>query len=267
MWYSVRMSFLEAIVLGITQGLTEFIPVSSSGHLILVHKFFGSSTNDLALDAVLQLATVLAVLVYFRLELWTLIKNTISIVLRKPVEQKDKTLVGALFFGTIPAIILGLLLESKIETAFRSIHLVAYGLLAGSILMFIADRMVKASTPLTTKKGVIIGFFQSLALVPGVSRSGATISGGLLQGLSREEATRFSFLLSFPIIFGSGLKKLLDLFNTAGGITGPQLVACAVAFIVGLFCIHYLLKYLKTHSLSIFIWYRVVLAMIILLLL
>lgn len=259
------MSFLEAIALGVTQGLTEFIPVSSSGHLILIHKFFGSSANDLALDAVLQLATVLAVLVYFRLELWELIKNTISIIVRKPVEQKEKTLIGALFFGTIPAIILGLLFESRIETTFRSIDLVAYGLLAGSALMFVADRIVKTSGALTVKKGVIIGFFQSLALIPGVSRSGATISGGLLQGLNREEATRYSFLLSFPIILGSGLKKLLDLFDATGGITGLQIVACLTAFVVGLFCIHYLLKYLKTHTLSVFIWYRVMLAIGILL--
>jgi len=259
------MSFFEALILGLTQGLTEFIPVSSSGHLIIVHKLFGTSGNDLMLDAVLQLATVLAVLVYFRKELWKLAKDTVCIVMQKPVEQKDKTLVGALFFGTIPALFLGLLLETKMETLFRSTHLVAYALLVGSVLMFFAERVKKVSNPLSVRKGIVIGFFQSIALLPGISRSGATISGGLFEGLSREEATRFSFLLSFPIIFGSGLKKLTDLFQVSGGVSASQLLACLVAFIVGLFCIHYLLKYVKTHSLSVFIWYRVGLAIIILL--
>ncbi len=260
------MNIAESILLGLVQGLTEFIPVSSSGHLIVVREIFGiEGSMDLSVDAVLQLATVLAVLVYFRRDLWNILKSFLRLILMKPINTKEKTLLLAILLGTIPALFLGLILESRMETAFRSSYLVALALIIGSILMYIAEKVGKKNSELSVKKGFLIGIFQSLALIPGISRSGATISGGLLQGLTREEATRFSFLLSFPIILGSGLKKLFDLGEShLSALDLPLLIAFLVSFIVGLISIRFLIRYVKTHTLKVFIWYRIILAIIIL---
>ncbi len=265
------MPLIQGIILGLVQGLTEFIPVSSSGHLVLTHALFGEGSLDLAFDATLQLATVLAVLVYFWKDLLSIALNFFRIILKKEVSQKDKTMVWALLLGTIPAVIFGLLLESKMETVFRSTSLVAGALLFGSALMYLAERShvyqgdSLAKKDLTVMSGITIGLYQCLALIPGVSRSGATISGGLFQGLSREDATRFSFLLSFPIIFGSGLKQFIGLAGTGSALSFSLLISFIVAFVTGYFAIQFLISYLKNHSLNIFIWYRVILAVLILL--
>ncbi len=242
------MGFLDAIFLGLVQGLTEFIPVSSSGHLILARQFFSIHQSDLAFDAVLQLATSFAIAVYF---------------FRHLVEfLQDKKLVMAVVVGTLPAIVFGLILEDKIETVFRSSMLVAWMLIAGSALMYLADRHPEEKHEVDKDTGLIIGFFQTLAILPGISRSGATISGGILSGLGRDQAVRFSFLLSFPILFGSGIKKLLDLYQ-AGSIETlgwPLLLGSLVAFASGLGAIHFLITYLKGHKFTVFIWYRLALA-------
>lgn len=270
------MPLIQGIILGLVQGLTEFIPVSSSGHLVLTHALFGAGSSDLAFDATLQLATVLAVLVYFWKDLLSIALNFFRIILKKEVSQKDKTMVWALVLGTIPAVVFGLLLESKMETVFRNASLVAGALLFGSALMYLAERSYSrgftseegrgetSGKPLTVVSGITIGLYQCLALIPGVSRSGTTISGGLFQGLSREDATRFSFLLSFPIIFGSGLKQFIGLAGTGSALSFSLLVSFLVAFITGYFAIRFLISYLKNHSLNIFIWYRVILAVLIL---
>ncbi len=268
------MGYIDAIILGAVQGLTEFLPVSSSGHLLLVRDLLQLPlVGTLTFDAVLQCATVLAVVVYFARDLWGIVLSALRYVTRKPVSEKEKTYLWAIILGTIPAIILGLLLESEMDSVFRNVHLVALALIAGSALMYSAQKYAEKTSPrsvlgessgLTIKKGLVVGFFQSLALVPGISRSGATISGGLLAGLSREEATRFSFLLSVPILVGSGLKKLLEVdFTASGGILGPLFAGSLVSFVVGFLAIHYFIKYLKTHTLSVFIWYRVLLALVI----
>jgi undecaprenyl-diphosphatase len=233
---------IHTIILGIVQGLTEFIPVSSSGHLILAREFLTIHGNDLAFDAVLQLATILAVAVYFWKDLWGLLYDW----------KKLKIIILA----TIPAVVFGLLLEKYMETVFRNVLLVAIMLAVGSFIMLLSEYFSTKDKTLTLKNGFIIGLFQCLALIPGMSRSGMTISGGLFTGLSREEATRFSFLLSFPIILGSGLKKALDIqtFDLSFGL------AFITAFIVGLGAIHFLIKFLKNHSLRAFAWYRILLA-------
>ena len=260
------MTILHAIILGVIEGLTEFIPVSSSGHLRLVHTFLGVTEHDLAVDAVLQMGTIFAVLVYFRKELWSLFVTFLKLITRKDIEEKEKNLLLAVIIGTIPAVVLGLLLETYISTTFRSSYVLVIGLLCGSALLFFAERIVRTSfVSITPKKGLLLGLFQSLALVPGISRSGATISGGLFLGLSREEATRFSFLLSFPIIVGAGLKEFLDLRHVTGGISLSLGIGSCVAFIVGLLSIHVLIRYLRTHNLNIFIYYRIILAVAILL--
>src|SRR3989344_1489466 len=265
------MPWFDASVLGLIQGLTEFIPVSSSGHLILAREWLGMTpgASDLGFDAVLQLATSFAVLAYFRRDIAELARWFFTKISGKPIGENQQTLWLALAFGTIPAVLAGLLLESSMETIFRSSTLVAWTLLVGAALMFVADTFGKQGKELSLKKGFIVGLFQILALVPGISRSGAPISGGVLVGLTREVAIRFSFLLSFPILFGSGLKKLLDLYQTGAlSVLGLDLfLGSLIAFASGLAAIHFLVKYLKHHNLSLFIWYRVALAAVALLIL
>lgn len=258
------MDFLNSLLFGLLQGVTEFLPVSSTGHLVLLHAILGEGQNDLAFDAVLQLATVLAVVIYFRRDLFDMANAVLRRLSRLPVNQKEITLAYALMLGTLPAVVLGLLLESYMEAAFRRPLLVAGVLLGGSAL-FAAAEWRYARRPrqdkMTLKKGWLIGLFQCLALLPGMSRSGASIVGGMLLGLSRSEAARFSFLLAVPIIAGSGLKKLLDLLVADNPVDwGSLSLAALAAFLSGLLAIHFLLSFVRRHTLWPFIWYRVVLA-------
>jgi undecaprenyl-diphosphatase len=272
-----RMTPIAAIILGFIEGATEFIPVSSSGHLIIVRNILGQDGGGLAFDAVLQLATSCALLVYFWKDIVRLLQTAWGIVRKQNVLQKERTLLYAILLGTIPAIIFGLVLEGSMETVFRNAKLVAMMLILGSLLMYSAQWYSKkvlkipntsfGEKNVSISKGVMIGFFQCFALVPGVSRSGATISGGLFAGLSQEEATRFSFLLSLPILFGAGLKKLFDVRHELflPGFGTPLLFGSITAFVVGLASIGFLLRYLKTHNLNIFILYRVIVAVVLLL--
>ncbi|MDB5254396.1 MAG: undecaprenyl-diphosphate phosphatase [Parcubacteria group bacterium] len=260
------MSLIHAIFLGLVEGLTEFIPVSSSAHLILARSIFSIHGNDLAIDAIFQLATILAVAVYFFGDLWHLLKAFVRLLMRKIVADEDKRMIFAIILGTIPAVVLGLLLQKDMETIFRSTHLVAWTLILGSLLMVAADRYAKQNREVTVKRGIVVGFFQSLALIPGISRSGATISGGLFMGFKREEAARFSFLLSFPVIVGAGLKSILDIYKTGqlNSVWDFNITAgFVVAFVAGLASIHFLISYLKSHKLTVFVWYRVIVALLI----
>jgi len=258
---------INAIFLGFVQGATEFLPISSSAHMILLRdaiSFHGA--HELAFDAVLQLATAFAALVYFRNDIIKLIGTFFNVVLQKEVETKDKVLMYALMLGTIPAVVGGLLLEKLMESAFRDPLYVACALVAGSGLFAYAEYKfaMRDRAPLTVITGTKIGLFQVLALVPGVSRSGSTISGGLLLGLTRIEATRFSFLLSIPILLGSGLKKFVEILHAHDGVSFVALGAGSfVSFIVGLISIHFLLIFVRTNSLWPFIWYRLALAAVV----
>jgi len=274
------MDFINSAILGLVQGLTEFIPVSSTGHLILARKIMGLDlVGTLSFDAILQLATGLAVLVYFWKDIWNIIKN------------RDFKLISVLIVGSIPAVILGFTLSNYMDTFFRGTHVVAVALVLGSILFYFAERKFKREIPekdsetpeklsplngvpnrsesssgVSLKKSFWIGCFQCLALLPGFSRSGATISGGLLSGLSREITVRFSFLLSLPIIFGSGLYKVYDLVKHGqfGGMESSLIIASIFAFISGLLAIHFLIKFLRKYSLNYFGVYRIILAVAIL---
>lgn len=261
------MDAISSAFFGLLQGLTEFLPVSSTGHLVILHEFTGSSVNDLAFDAVLQLATVMAVIIYFRRDLIVLLNAVTRRLARLPVNEKDITLAYALMIGTVPAIIVGLLLESYMETVFRNPLLVGGVLVAGSVLFALAEwhyQKHKRDDRVNIRKGLMIGLFQCLALIPGMSRSGASIVGGMFLGLSRSEAARFSFLLAVPIILGSGLKKLLDLLTNGGSVDwGGLLLAAIVAFLSGLFAIHFMLSFVRRHSLWPFIWYRLILASVV----
>jgi undecaprenyl-diphosphatase len=259
------MGIFDAILLGLVQGVTEFLPISSSGHLILVRELLGIQTEGgLAFDAVLQLATTLAVIIYFSKDLSLIIQTVLRKLGRLPVNQKDITLLYALLIGTIPAVIFGLLLESTMETVFRSPLLVAGVLVLGSLLFVYAEWVYYNTVPqnnMTLQKGFKIGLFQCLALIPGVSRSGASIAGGMLLGLSRTEAARFSFLLAIPILFGAGSKKLIELIQVGSTESwSVVLIGSVVAFITGLVAIHFLLSFIKRHTLWPFIWYRLLVA-------
>lgn len=260
------------IILGIVEGLTEFLPVSSSGHLIVARSFFGLTTgNDLAVDATLQLATALALIVYFWRDLLNLAYTALYLVVQKPVRDEDRRLLVAIVIGTIPVIILGLLLEQYMETVFRSATLVAYTLIAGSVIMVAAEWFTKfvprkSAASFSWMHGLGVGLFQCIALVPGMSRSGMTIAGGMFMGFTRADAARFGFLLSVPILVGSGLKKLYDLSAVgAGGIELSLLFGCIAAFVTGLLAISVLMALVRSVSLTYFAVYRVFLALTILL--
>ncbi len=261
------MEIVNSVILGIIQGATEFIPVSSSGHLILAREFLGMQVDyGLAFDSVLQLATTFSVLIYFWKDILGLVKNFFRFISKKFVDAKDLILLKAVILGTIPAVVIGLLLEDSMETIFRNPILVAAALIVGGLIMFAAEKIGKQNRELNVKRGVGVGFFQALALVPGFSRSGMTISGGLFLGLKREDATRFAFILAFPVLLGAGLKKLLDL-GTTGLLdsVGAELFAGSLtSFLVGLLAIHFLVTFLKKNTMNVFVVYRFVLAVIVL---
>lgn len=264
------VSAFDSILLGFVQGMTEFLPISSSGHLIVVREVLGiSQEGGLAFDAVLQLATALAVLLYFRKDVLDLIKNVFAKV-KVPVKTK---LAWFLIVGTIPAIVIGLLLEDYMDSIFRNPQLVALTLVIGAVIMFTADKVLAhrarahKAGDLTLGKSIGIGFFQALALVPGMSRSGMSISGGYFLGIPKELAVRFSFLLSIPIIVGSGLVKMLDIVQEGMLATmGAQslILGALSAFVFGWLAIDFLLKFLRTNTFTVFVVYRVVLAVVIL---
>lgn len=272
-----QMTLFDGVLLGFVEGLTEFIPVSSTGHLILARAIFGlSPDNGLAVDAVLQLATLLAVLLYFRKDLWQLAHTFIRMLLGQVESVEHKMLFWALVLGTIPAVVFGLFLEDIMATTFRSPTLVGAMLIAGAGLFVLAEWIQQyytkygiVRTNVSVSTGIAIGFFQTLALIPGVSRSGAAISGGLMLGLSRVESARFAFLLAIPIIAGSGLKKFIEL-DATGALSAlelPLLAGAVVACITGLFAIHFMLKFLKTNTLIPFALYRVIAGLLIIFLL
>lgn len=259
------MGIFESVALGVVQGLTEFLPVSSTGHLILARVLFGiESEYALAFDAVLHLATVAAVIVYFKNDIWLLTQTLLRKLGRLPVNRKEEILLYSIIVATIPAVILGLFFESLMESAFRSPLLVAGVLVAGSFLFMYAE-WVYQHTPrineINTRKGFKIGLFQSLALIPGMSRSGASICGGMFLGLSRHEAARFAFLLAIPVIFGAGMKKMLELIVSDAGVQWVSVgIGAGVSFVTGLFAIHFMLSFVRSHTLWPFIWYRIILA-------
>lgn len=256
----------ESIILGIVQGATEFIPVSSSGHLVIVHEILGTTTNDLFFDIMLHLGTLCAVLIYFFSDVRALIVSCFRIIFRKALPP-EKEFVIFVAIATLPAVIFGIFLSQILEDFFRSSFMVSLALIAGSILMWVAERSFVKNlnkSDLTNMRALIIGFFQALALIPGISRSGSTISGGMLVGLTREKAVRLSFLMSIPIIFGAVIKSFLDLDFGADINVLSIVIGLITSFGVGLASIHFLIVYLKHKNLSLFIWYRVILAILIL---
>jgi undecaprenyl-diphosphatase len=275
---------LQAIILGIVQGATEFIPVSSSAHLIIVPWLFGwtdPALTSLSFDVALHIGTLVAVLVYFAVDWIRLIRAFVqSLVQRKIGSDPDRRLAWLVLLGTLPGAIVGVLAESKIEQLFHTpgtpIRLPAIIAMAVIIAilglaLFLAERLVRHTRQLnglSFKDTAIIGLAQALAVFPGVSRSGSTITAGLALGLKREAAARFSFLLSAPIIAGAGLKSLVEVLGGihSGAIAAAELVLFPVGVIAaavsGYLCIGFLLRYLQRRSINIFVYYRWALAVL-----
>jgi undecaprenyl-diphosphatase len=268
------MNLLHALVLGIVQGLTEFLPVSSSAHQRIVPALLGWEDPGAAFTAVTQLGTELAVLLYFRTDLWRIATKWLR-ALRDPSLRRDTdVLVGwYIIVATIPIGILGFIFKDQIETGARDLVLIATVLIVFALLLYYADRVSRRTrtvADLSVRDGILIGLAQSAALVPGVSRSGATITAGLLLGLERAAAARFSFLLAIPAVVASGLFELKDVVGGSGdnGSESAAAVALAtvVAFVVGYATIAWLLRYLATHTVTLFAGYRVALGALVLIL-
>ena len=268
------MGWLDAIVLGIVQGLTEFLPISSSAHVSIIGQLLLDGRDPgAAFTAVTQLGTETAVLVYFWRDIVRIITAWFgSLTGRVDRGDPDARMGWLVIVGSIPIVILGLLLEGFIETTFRSLW-VTVSMLAGvAIVLFFADKMGERNTrtldKLTWGHGIIFGLAQAAALIPGVSRSGGTISAGLFMGYNREAATRYSFLLAIPAVFGSGLYKLTDIGAGSGAdVWGPTIVATIIAFFVGYAVIAWLIKFISTHTFRGFVYYRLGLAAVVSLLL
>ena len=257
------MDALQAIVLGIVQGLTEFLPISSTAHLRIVPAFFGWEDPGAAFTAVVQLGTMAAVLVYFRAELWRIARAWLR-SLRDPAARAghDAKLGWYIIAGTIPIGILGLAFKDTIEHQFRTLELIGSALIVFSFVMLAAERASlreRRLEQLNARDGVLIGSAQALALVPGVSRSGATISAGLFLDFDRTAAARYSFLLSVPAVVLSGLFELRHVGEGGGASAGATAIATLLAFVVGYASIAFLLRYLTRHSIGVFAGYRMAL--------
>lgn len=267
------MSWLQVIVLSIVQGLTEFLPVSSSGHLRIVSELFWGEDAGASFTAVIQLGTELAVLVYFAKDIWRILTAWFAGLFDKAKRGFDYRMGWMVIAGTIPVGLAGVLLKDLIRENFRNLWITATVLILFSLVFILAERRGKKSRgfeELTMKDAVLMGLWQCLALIPGVSRSGGTISGGLFLNLDREVATRFSFLLAIPAVLASGLFSLPDAFDPQAGqaASGMQLlVGSGIGFVVGYISIAWLLKFVSNHSFAWFAAYRIPLGVIVMILL
>ena len=262
------MSYFEAIVLGIVQGLTEFLPISSTAHLRIVPAFFGWADPGAAFTAVVQLGTMAAVLLFFWRDLWRIASTWVRALYQpEPRGTLDARLGWYLIYGTIPIAVLGLVFKNQIETGARDQRIIGWVLILFGIGLWLVDRafpQVKTINDLNLRDGVLYGLAQALALIPGASRSGATITAGRALGYTREDAARFSFLLSVPAVVLSGLFELRKIGGEGGTSWGPTIVATVVAFVVGYAAIAWLLRWLTSHSMLVFAVYRVALGVIVL---
>jgi undecaprenyl-diphosphatase len=267
------VSVFEAIVLGIVQGLTEFLPISSTGHLRIVPAFLGWEDPGAAFTAVTQLGTMAAVLLYFREDLVRIARAWLRSLFDRPLRRElDARLGWYIVLGTIPIGIFGVLFKDQIETGARDLYLIGVALIVLGLVLLVAEKVgtrERGIEQIRTKDGFAIGLAQALALVPGVSRSGATITAGLFMGLDRPAAARFSFLLSVPAVVLSGLLELGTILSDDDGEGAGLLalvVATLMAFVSGYAAIAWLLRFLSTHSTVIFVVYRVALGVLVLVL-
>ncbi len=265
------MTWIEAIVLGIVQGLTEFLPISSSAHQLIVGRLFWSNDGGgSAFTAVNQLGTEAAVIVYFWRDIVRILKQWgLSVAGKVPKSDPDARMGWLVIVGTIPIGILGLAFKSFIEGPLRNLWVTASMLLIFAIVIAVADATVdhdpdaehrKTLDDLSVKDGVRFGLWQALALIPGVSRSGGTISGGLFMGYTRSAAARYSFLLAIPAVLVSGLFELKDVHGSDGDGWGQIIVATVLAFVVGYAVVAWFMRFISHHNFRPFVYYRIALA-------
>ena len=266
-----QLSWLQAIILGISQGLTEFLPISSTAHTLVVSRLLGWPDPGAAFTAVTQVGTELAVVIYFRNDIARILKAWFASLTK--VEQRsnpDAKMGWYVIIGTIPIGVAGLAFKSSIETTARNLWLVAGSLIVMGILLGLADRFAKhtkSEVDLNTKNAILFGLGQALALIPGVSRSGATITAGLAMGFRRDVAARYSFLLAIPAVFASAALTAGDIASDDFVNWPATIVATIVAFVVGYFVIAGLMRYLQTRTFLPFVIYRIGLGSLLLVLL
>lgn len=275
------MSWFESLILGLIQGLTEFLPISSSAHLRLVAVAFDWEDPGAAFTAVTQIGTETAVLIYFRKDIWRILSTWARSLTDRELRGALEARMGWLvLIGSIPIGVLGFSLQEAIEGPFRDLRLIAVNLIALGIVLAVADRLAardeqggrhRAARPrkgieqLNLRDGLIYGLWQALALVPGMSRSGVTMTGGLFLGYKREAAARYSFLLAIPAVVGSGALQLSDIGSENGHVSwGPTIVATVIAFFVGYAVIAWFMKWISTSSFMPFVWYRIAVGVVIL---
>jgi undecaprenyl-diphosphatase len=259
------MTALHAIVLGLVQGATEFLPVSSSGHLILVPRLLGWPDQGLAFDAAVHLGTVGALLIYFAGELRRL---ATGILIGRPA---DRRLAAAIVLGSIPAGLVGLALQHTIETHLRSVTVVAVSTIAWALVLWWADRYAARNDvhdlrAVGVGRGLVVGLAQPLSLIPGTSRSGITLSAGLFSGLDRATAAQFAFLLGLPVTLAAGLLQTVSLLRAGTAADSPDVIALGIgtSFVAGLAAIRFLVSYLQRRTLLVFVVYRIVLGLLLL---
>ncbi len=257
------MNYLQAVILGIVEGLTEFLPVSSTGHLTITEKLLGldvAAKDVTGFTAVIQVGAIAAVVLFFWRDIWRIARAwVLGLVKPEYRGQFDHRMGWFVIIGSIPIGIVGFLLKDFITNDLRSLWVVAFGLIVWSAVMLYAERVgrqTREEKELTVVDSIVVGLFQVVALVPGVSRSGATISGGLLRGLDRVTATRLSFFLSIPALVAAGLFELKDAVGGSIGV-GETVVGTLVSFVVAYASIAWLLRFVAHHSIGRFVPYRV----------
>ena len=262
------MTWIQAIVLGSVQGLTEFLPISSSGHMRIVSELLFGQDAGASFTAVTQLGTEAAVLVFFAKDIWRIVLAWFAGLTNREARGLDYRIGWYVILATIPIGILGYVFKDEIRTAGRNLWLIATMLIVFSFVFIAAEKFAKQRRPLddiTPKDALVMGLAQCLALIPGVSRSGATASAGLFMGVTREAAFRFSFLIAIPAVLASGLFSLPDAFDPSGvgvNATGAQIaVATLISFVLGYVSIAWLLKFVSNHSMNWFAAYRIILGL------
>ncbi|MEU4834725.1 undecaprenyl-diphosphate phosphatase [Streptosporangium sp. NPDC023615] len=262
------IGWFEAVVLGLIQGLTEFLPISSSAHIRVVSAFFGWQDPGAAFTAVIQLGTEAAVVIYFRKEIWEIVSTWTRSLWTPALRSHHAARMGwYVIVGTIPIVILGLLFKDSIEGAFRDLRLIGTTLIVFGLVLWFADHAARnrltLERHLSFTHALVYGFAQSLALIPGVSRSGGTISAGLLLDYRREEAAKYSFLLAIPAVLGAGFLELFKIGEGPAPEWGPTILATVISFVVGYLAVSWFLKYISTHRFTGFVIYRIILGVVI----
>ncbi|MGQ0837285.1 undecaprenyl-diphosphate phosphatase [Actinokineospora sp.] len=259
------MTWFQALVLGLVQGLTEFLPISSSAHVRIVSELWFGGDAGASFTAVIQLGTEAAVVIYFAKDIWRMLRAWFrGLVHADARRDPDYRLAWYVIIGSVPISVLGVLFKDEIRSSLRNLWITAIVLMVFAVFLAIADETAKQRRDtLTLKDSVFMGLAQAMALIPGVSRSGGTLTAGLFLGLDREAATRYSFLLAIPAVFGAGIFSIPDVLDRGGpGLQAsvPQTVAAtAVAFVVGYASVAWLLRYVSKHSFMVFVWYRIAL--------